>query len=126
MSMEDENVLREMRLLKRNANKAIVKVCRKSKSDTVTIQEMDELKDEVEPLIKLLDDYVTAHFELLESKESDHDEEMEEWENEAEVTHIMWEHCLNLWRHQLAVLDRADETVEEATDARGGDLWGRR
>ena len=62
MSIADENVLREMCLLKRNANKAIVKRksdksriennrirkrIEKSKSDKLTIHEIEEVKDEV-------------------------------------------------------------------------------
>ena len=61
MSTTEDNVLREMRLLKRNANKAIMKARNKSKLDTLTVLEIDELKKKVEPLIKLLDDLVTAH-----------------------------------------------------------------
>ena len=109
MSTTEETVLREMRLLKRNANKAIVDARSKSKLATLTALEMEELENEVEPLIKLLDDHVTAHLKLLESTESDHEEEIEEWENGAEMTHIMWEQCLDLWRHQLAALDKKDE-----------------
>ena len=79
----------------------IVKALKRSKSDTLTIQEIDELKGEVEPLIELLDDCINAHLELLERKESDHKEEKEEWETEAEGTHTMWEQCLDIWRSQL-------------------------
>ena len=71
-------MLSEMRLLKRNANKAIVKARNKSKSVTLTTPEMEELKNEVETLIKMLDEYVSAHVKSLESTGGDHDEEMEE------------------------------------------------
>ena len=64
----------------RNANKAVVKALKRSKSDTaLTVQEMDELKGEVEPLIKSLDDCVNEHLEILEDKEGDQDDKIEEW-----------------------------------------------
>ena len=123
MSIADENVLREMRLLKRNASKAIITALKKSKLDTLTIPEMDELKGEVEPLIELLENCANKHLELLDGRESNH-EEMMEWENEAEGTHIMWAQCLDLWRPQREALDKAGKVVQAVTDARGSDLVG--
>ena len=42
--------------------------------------------------------------------------------NDAEMTHIMWEQCLDLWRHQLEVLNVKDEIAEVAMDAGGATL----
>ena len=71
MSRTDKKVLREMRLHKRHAHKAVIKALKRSKSDTaLTVKEMEEFNGEVEPLIKLLGDCVSEHLGLLEEKES--------------------------------------------------------
>ena len=84
MNNDDEKVLRKMHLHKRNAHKVVIKALKKSKSETaLSIQEMEELKGDVEPLIKLLDDCVGRHLWILEDREGDQDDEIEEWEDQA-------------------------------------------
>ena len=48
---------------------------------------MEELKGEVEPLIKLLEVCVNEHLVILEDKEGDQVDEIEEWEDQAAYPH---------------------------------------
>ena len=73
----DESVLRDIRLLRRNAHKAVEKTLVKSKSDKVLSEKkMEELRGEVEPLMNQLDDCVSKHVKMLEGEDGDQDEEI--------------------------------------------------
>ena len=96
-SVVNERVMRDMRLLKRNAYKAVKKALIKSKSDgALSEKEMEELRGEVEPLISQLDDCVSKHIKMLKEKEGDQDEEIEMWEMQAQLVCLKWQQCLEL------------------------------
>ena len=125
MSRVHETVMHQMRLLRMNAHKAVEKALVKSKSDkALSEKEMEELRGEVEPFIRQLDDCVSEHIERLKEKEGDHDEEKEEWDMQAEHAHIMCQQCLDLWRLQKEAAEKASEVEEVMGDATGATLWG--
>ena len=87
-SVADESVMRDMRLLKRNAYKAVDKALIKSKSDGwFSEKEMEGLRNEVEPLINKFDDCVSKHIEMLKEEEGHQDKEIESWEMHMELLH---------------------------------------
>ena len=66
MSAAEENALREMRYLKRNARKAVDEAIRKSKLDEgLWDMEMMALRGEIEPLLTQLDESVKIYLELV-------------------------------------------------------------
>ena len=101
MSTAGETALREMHLLRRNANNAIKKAHGDIDLATLTAPVIDDLKKEVEPLVDLLDKCVMGYIKALEDMEGDFSDEIEDWENELVAIQIVWEHCLDNWYHQL-------------------------
>ena len=68
-SVADISVMRDMRLLKRNAYKAVDEALIKSKSDgAFSEKEMEELRDEIEALISKFDVCVCEHIKMLNRK----------------------------------------------------------
>ena len=80
----DRSEMCELRLLKRNAYKAMDDVLQKRKRD----ETMEGLRNEVEPLIHSFVQSVSKHFEVLENEEGDNDDEIESWEMHAELVRI--------------------------------------
>ena len=101
MSTTPDAALREMHLLRRNANNAIKKACETIVLATLTALAIGELNKEVEPLIDLLDKCVTGHIKTLEDLEEDFSDKIEDWENEFVAIQIVWELCLEKWHDQL-------------------------
>ena len=65
----DGNDMRELRLMKRNAYKAVDEALKRSKSDELfSVNEMEGLRDEVEPLLNNFDLCVSKHIEMLEKR----------------------------------------------------------
>ena len=100
--------------MRRSANNAIQKACNEIDLATLTTSAIDELRKEVEPLIDLLDKYVTERIKEFEDMEGDFSDDIEDWENELVAVQIVWEHCVKKWRDQL---DKNKKVLETAIDA---------
>ena len=96
-SVVDESIMRDMRLLKRNAYNAVDEALIKSISHgAFSEKEREELRVEIEPLISKFVDCVSEHIKMLKEEEGDQDDEIETWEMQAELVHIKWQQCLEL------------------------------
>ena len=117
----DKGVMRELRLLKRNAYKAVDDVLQKWKTyKSISHEEMDGSRNEVIPLINSFAQSVNTHLEMLEKQEGDNDDEIESWEMHAELVRIKWQQCLEPWQLQEIASDDASEVAEVTVDDRGG------
>ena len=73
----DGNEMRELHLIERNAYKAVDEGLKRSKSDElISVNEMEGLKDDVEPSLNNFDHCVIKHIEMIEKEEGDNDEDI--------------------------------------------------
>ena len=115
----DESVMRDMRLLKRNAYKAVDEDLIKSKSDGVfSKKEMEEVRDEIEPLISKFDDCVSKHIKMLKEEEGDQDEEIESREMYMELLHYKWQLSSKIMSERKLTLDGVSEAAVVVVDGR--------
>ena len=106
------NEMHELRFLKRNAYKAVDEALKRSKSDElISVNEMEGLKDEVEPLLNNFYLCVSKHIEMLEKKEGDNDEEIDIWEVYVELVRMKWQQSLEFWKHKEIASDDTSEAV---------------
>ena len=96
------DVMRELRLKKRNVYKAVDEALKRSKLEEDYLEEgMEGLRTGVEPLLKEFDLCVNKHIETLEQTEGDNDEEIETWEMHVELVHIKWQKFLEIKRNEV-------------------------
>ena len=93
----DVDDMRELRLIKRNAYKAVDEALRKSKSDKVfSEKEIEGLRAEIERLLKEFELCKGNHLETIKQMEGDNDEDIETWEMHVELVHLKWQKVLKI------------------------------